>query len=103
MIVQVTNTGGDLADNQFDLAIPGGGVGLFPSGCEAEFNGAWMGNQYGGYTDRSQCDILPAGMFREGCYFRFDWFQNANNPTVEFKEVSCPQAMIDRTGCGRWS
>lgn len=27
MIVQVTNTGNDLGDNQFDLAIPGGGQG----------------------------------------------------------------------------
>ena len=28
MIVQATNTGGDLAQGQFDLAIPGGGVGI---------------------------------------------------------------------------
>ena len=29
MIVQATNTGGDLGSNHFDLAIPGGGVGMF--------------------------------------------------------------------------
>jgi hypothetical protein len=28
-IVQITNTGGDLGDNHFDLEIPGGGVGIF--------------------------------------------------------------------------
>jgi hypothetical protein len=28
-IVQITNTGGDLGDNHFDLQIPGGGVGIF--------------------------------------------------------------------------
>lgn len=28
MIVQATNTGGDLSEGQFDLAIPGGGVGI---------------------------------------------------------------------------
>ena len=28
MIVQATNTGSDLAEGQFDLAIPGGGVGM---------------------------------------------------------------------------
>ena len=28
MIVQATNTGADLAQGQFDLAIPGGGVGI---------------------------------------------------------------------------
>ena len=33
MIVQATNTGGDLAQGQFDLAIPGGGVGI----CEWQY------------------------------------------------------------------
>lgn len=28
MIVQATNTGADLGEGQFDLAIPGGGVGI---------------------------------------------------------------------------
>ncbi|KAF8864443.1 hypothetical protein BDZ45DRAFT_38270 [Acephala macrosclerotiorum] len=48
-----TNTGGDLGANHFDLAIPGGGVGYFPQGCASQFDGVWMGNQYGGYTNRS--------------------------------------------------
>jgi hypothetical protein len=106
MIVQVTNTGGDLGQlspNHFDLAMPGGGVGLFPQGCAKQFDGAWQRNTYGGYTDRSQCNILPAGGFRDGCFFRFDWFQNADNPRVSFREVSCPQALIDRSHCRRWS
>ncbi|KAH8588515.1 family 45 glycosyl hydrolase [Bisporella sp. PMI_857] len=103
MIVQVTNTGGDLNNNQFDLAIPGGGVGGFPQGCAAQFNSAYMGNAYGGYTSRDQCNILPAGQFCSACFFRFDWFQNADNPAVHFREVSCPRAMIDRTGCGKWN
>jgi hypothetical protein len=29
MIVQATNVGADVGEGQFDLAIPGGGVGLF--------------------------------------------------------------------------
>ena len=33
MIVQATNTGADLAQGQFDLAIPGGGVGI----CTLQF------------------------------------------------------------------
>ncbi|KAG9232436.1 family 45 glycosyl hydrolase [Amylocarpus encephaloides] len=102
MIVQVSNTGGDLHQNQFDIAMPGGGVGYFPQGCAKQFNGAWMGNTYGGYTSREQCGNLPAGQFRDGCHFRFDWFQNADNPNVNFREVSCPQALIDRSHCGRW-
>lgn len=36
LIVQATNTGGDLGSNQFDLAIPGGGVGIF-NGCTQEW------------------------------------------------------------------
>jgi len=54
MIVQATNTGGDLNSNQFDLAIPGGGVGIF-NGCTNEWgapSSGW-GAQYGGKkTDR---------------------------------------------------
>ncbi|KAG4411553.1 hypothetical protein IFR04_015312 [Cadophora malorum] len=103
MVVQITNTGGDLGSNHFDLAMPGGGVGWFPQGCAKQFDNAWMGNQYGGYTDRNQCYILPEGMFRDGCFFRFDWFQNADNPNVEWREVSCPKGLVERSGCGRWS
>lgn len=43
MIVQSTNTGGDLGSNQFDLAIPGGGFGIF-NGCSTEWgtpSGGW--------------------------------------------------------------
>lgn len=36
MIVQATNTGADLAQGQFDLAMPGGGVGIY-NGCTAEW------------------------------------------------------------------
>lgn len=36
MIVQATNTGADLANGQFDLAIPGGGVGIY-NGCTDEW------------------------------------------------------------------
>lgn len=35
MVVQVTNTGGDLGSNHFDLQIPGGGVGIF-NGCQSQ-------------------------------------------------------------------
>lgn len=35
MVVQVTNTGGDLGSNQFDLQIPGGGVGIY-NGCQSQ-------------------------------------------------------------------
>lgn len=35
MVVQITNTGGDLGNNHFDLQLPGGGVGLF-NGCSSQ-------------------------------------------------------------------
>jgi len=50
MIVQATNTGGDLGSNHFDLMIPGGGVGLF-DGCSRQygsFNGVSL-------TQNAQC------------------------------------------------
>ncbi|KAB2576271.1 putative endoglucanase type K [Lasiodiplodia theobromae] len=99
MIVQITNTGGDLGDNHFDLAMPGGGVGIF-DGCTKEWGGIDMGNQYGGFSSRSQCDNLPA-KFKDGCYWRFDWFENADNPTVDWEEVACPSELTAKTGCSR--
>ncbi|OAF54357.1 hypothetical protein VC83_09324 [Pseudogymnoascus destructans] len=39
------------------------------------------GAQYGGISSRSQCDAFPAAL-KAGCYWRFDWFQNADNPSV---------------------
>ncbi|CAF0907758.1 unnamed protein product [Didymodactylos carnosus] len=102
LIVQVTNTGGDLGDNQFDLQMPGGGVGIF-NGCTSQFpstpTSAW-GEQYGGVTQRSQCAQLP-NVLQSGCYWRFDWFQNANNPMMRFKQVTCPDVLISKTQCKR--
>ena len=101
MIVQATNTGGDLGNNHFDLQMPGGGVGIF-DGCTAEFGAlpqGW-GAQYGGISSRSQCDSFPTKL-KAGCYWRFDWFKNADNPDVSFRSVACPSALTDKTGCKR--
>lgn len=72
MIVQATNTGGDLGDNHFDIALPGGGVGIF-NGCTKQYNApsSGWGARYGGVSSRSECDQLPAAI-RPGCYWRFD-------------------------------
>jgi len=118
MIVQTTNTGGDLGDNHFDIAMPGGGVGLF-NACTNQWGApsqGW-GAQYGGISSRSQCDSFPEKL-KAGCkfnnfkisnslliilkgYWRFDWFKNADNPAVSFKEVTCPKLLTDKTGCIR--
>lgn len=98
MVVQSTNTGGDLGENHFDLQMPGGGVGIF-DGCTSEFGGL-SGAQYGGVSSRSECDSYPA-LLKDGCYWRFDWFQNADNPDFTFEQVQCPKALTDISGCKR--
>ncbi|RDL38601.1 Barwin-like endoglucanase [Venustampulla echinocandica] len=101
MIVQATNTGGDLGSNQFDLAIPGGGFGIF-NGCTAEWGtpSTGWGAQYGGISSRSQCDAFPAAL-KAGCYWRYDWFMGADNPAISFKQVACPAAITAKSGCVR--
>lgn len=95
----MSNSGGDLGESQFDLQIPGGGVGLF-NGCKPQWgapDNGW-GNQYGGVSNIEECNQLPVEL-QEGCRWRFTWFMGADNPNVEFYEVSCPQDIINRSGC----
>lgn len=95
------STGGDLGDNHFDIAMPGGGVGIF-NACTAQYGAppnGW-GAQYGGISSRSACDSFPQKL-KAGCYWRFDWFKNADNPNVSFKEVTCPKALTDKSRCIR--
>lgn len=91
MIVQATNTGGDLGSNQFDLAMPGGGVGIY-NGCTDEWGApaSGWGAQYGGISSNT-CSSFPSAL-QPGCDFRFDWFEGADNPTVDFGEY--PQILI---------
>ncbi|KAI9468917.1 MAG: K-family cellulase [Benjaminiella poitrasii] len=101
MVVQVTNTGGDLGSNHFDLQIPGGGVGIF-NGCASQWgapNDGW-GARYGGVSSASDCASLPSQL-RDGCNWRFNWFKNADNPSMTFKQVTCPSELTIRTGCER--
>jgi len=102
MIVQVTNTGGDLGENHFDIQMPGGGLGLF-DGCSPQFGvdamSTW-GERYGGLTSEDGCKNLPA-ILQPGCHWRFGWFENADNPAMEFEEVECPAELINITGCAR--
>ncbi|WP_257455648.1 hypothetical protein [Archangium lipolyticum] len=101
-VVQVIDTAvSDGKSNVFDLLIPGGGVGLF-NGCTSQFNapGDGWGARYGGVSSKAECARLPADL-RAGCNWRFDWFSNADNPTVSFRRVKCPTAITARTGCIR--
>lgn len=98
MVVQSTNTGGDLGSNHFDILMPGGGVGLF-DGCKPQFGGL-PGQQYGGISSRDQCSQFPANL-QAGCQWRFDWFKNADNPDVTFQRVQCPSQLTSISGCKR--
>lgn len=91
----VTNTYRSLDQNHFSLQIPGSGWGLFDD-CANHFpNSSSISEQYQHVIERSQCASLPAAV-QAGCYWRFDWFQNATNPDVRFKQVLCPPALVDR-------
>ena len=81
--------------------MPGGGFGIF-NGCTTEWGtpSTGWGAQYGGISTRSQCDAFPAAL-QPGCYWRFDWFEDANNPTVTFEQVECPAALTAKSGCVR--
>jgi hypothetical protein len=102
MIVKVSNTGSDVNGNQFDLMIPGGGVGIF-NACSRQWNASDLGAQYGGFlTDctgghaakkecvRQQCAKIPAGAARDGCLWFVDWFEVADDPKFTSQAVDCP-------------
>jgi len=102
MIVKVSNTGGDVAANQFDLMVPGGGVGRF-NACSRQWNQSDLGAQYGGFLTncsgshqakkdcvRQNCMKIPAGPARDGCLWFVDWFQVADNPKFTSQQTNCP-------------
>lgn len=100
MILQNTNTGGDLGKNQFDIAIPGGGVGIFTRGCHTQWNAPWngWGDQYGGVHSAEECTQLPKDL-QPGCLFRFEFMENVSNPPIHFEQVECPKEIVAKTKC----
>jgi len=101
MIVQITNTGGDLGEDHFDILIPGGGVGLF-NGCSSQWGApadGW-GDRYGGVRSIAECEQLPVQL-RDGCRWRFQWFAGADNPNINFRKVDCPSQLTSRSQCSR--
>ena len=109
MIVKVSNTGGDVATNQFDLMIPGGGVGQNGNTCTKQWgvSSTDLGAAQGGFVHypdicytgtledrkacvRQKCSLLPAGGARNGCLWWADWFQLADNPNFRYESIQCP-------------
>jgi hypothetical protein len=113
MIVQAVNIGSDVANGQFDLLVPGRGVGMFDA-CTSQWgvNKADLGETYGGFllacqkrgnrqdhaamkscVMQSCMNVFEANGLMElaaGCKWFIDWFQVADNPALKYKQVSCP-------------
>ena len=103
LIVMATNIGWDVQGGQFDLMIPGGGVGLF-NGCK-NWDNSKMGAHYGGLL--SECGGGNAGCLsqkckdvfasdaqaQKGCLFLADFMGAADNPRLTYQEVECPEVL----------
>lgn len=106
MIIMVSNIGGDVGSNQFDIMIPGGGVGQF-NGCGTQLGINSTGAQYGGFITDCQSDpncvkqkcaaFSKYPKLQAGCEFSATWMGGANNPTFTFEELeSCPSEIAER-------
>lgn len=114
LIVIASNIGYDVADGQFDIMIPGGGVGIF-NGCSAKMGWGSQGAQYGGLlteceessgykattyksclTNKCNTSFANDPEAKQGCLFLANWMNAAGNPLHEYKEVECPKELLDR-------
>jgi hypothetical protein len=107
MIVQVINNGG-VAQDQFDLLIPGGGVGLL-NACSTQWGSSDLGAQYGGFLAgcngdagcvRNKCNTVFAGKpdLMAGCDWFLGWYSAADNPNLTYQQIACPAALTQRSG-----
>jgi len=102
MIVQAINTDYDsVDDNTFALAVPGGNTS-YAGACAIQYGvpNATFGANNVGVATRADCDNLPAAL-KAGCYWRFDWYENALQPSVDYSRVSCPAALTNISDCVR--
>ncbi len=118
MIVQAINNGG-VGGDQFDLLVPGGGVGLLDA-CSKQWGTKDLGEQYGGFflacqksndfdyakskaCAKAKCDSVFANKpeLRAGCEWFTDWFGAPDNPALTYKEVTCPDAITQNSGLKR--
>jgi hypothetical protein len=114
MIVQAINVGGDVSSGQFDLLIPGGGVGAY-DGCTTQWGTS--AERYGGFRaecESSSLDEIKSCVMRKcestfsdkpdllaGCEWYVNWFGAANNPMLTYKEVACPSDLNSKSGMNR--
>jgi hypothetical protein len=118
MIVQAINTGG-VDGTQFDLLIPGGGVGE-KNACSTQWSGVDLGEQYGGFylacqkahnfdyasskacaAQKCQSAFASKPDYLAGCNFFVNWLGAPDNPNLVFKETTCPAAITQLSGLKR--
>jgi len=108
MIVQVINTG-DISSNQFDLLIPGGGVGANTSGCPAQWGNIDIGNTTGGMLTtckdsascvQQMCQAAFGNMpqLLAGCNWVTGWFSAAEDPQIVYQKIACPAEITAKSG-----
>jgi hypothetical protein len=119
LIVLSSNTGG-LEPGQFDIMIPGGGVGACKDAFskqtgiseeDLEQDGGLLSvciSKFDYYKTpkdslqncvREECRKVFGSKSKElldGCLFMADWYMAADNPTLVYKEVECPQYLVDK-------
>ncbi len=116
MVIMISNIGYDVEDGQFDMMIPGGGVGAF-NGCSTLWGINNLGAQHGGFlkdcggdkkvTDvatvqkclEDKCNSVFANIpdAKAGCLFHAQWLMAANNPSFTYQELeSCPQELVNK-------
>lgn len=121
IIAMASNIGHDVDQNstQFDLMVPGGGVGQFDA-LTAQTGIDMRGfTSFGGFLTDCQHDpsIGYDGTLQQyqtcvknfcaesfadfpnllqGCNWFADWFMAADNPSFVWEEVECPQYLIDK-------
>ncbi len=116
LVVMASNVGTDVTPGQFDVMIPGGGVGIY-NGCAA-FGWGSQGEQYGGLLSdcekevgysksgsaltsaRKSCLVSKCNSVfsndsqaKQGCLFLANWMNAAGNPNHTYREVECPAAL----------
>jgi hypothetical protein len=107
MIIQVINNGGVQAD-QFDLLIPGGGVGQL-NACTKQWGTSDLGAQYGGFLAgcngdtscvKQKCQTVFNGKpdLQAGCDWFLGWFNAADNPNFVYKQIACPSGITQVSG-----
>jgi hypothetical protein len=111
LIIMVTNVGHDVEQGQFDIMIPGGGVGAF-DGCSNAMGWGSQGERYGGLLSdcekesnyvaaktlsclKNKCNSSfgSDSEAKQGCMFLAEFMHAAGNPLHDYVEVECPDVL----------